>query len=97
MKYSLRYHWQTETQLYDIVSWYELQQKYLGYFFLESFEEAIKQIQTFPEGVEIKRKKYRVAKIRKFPYVIVFELAGGVINIISVTHTSRKPSIKFKK
>ncbi|CAN5818352.1 hypothetical protein BH11BAC7_BH11BAC7_02670 [soil metagenome] len=37
MKYALQYHWQVETQLYDIISWYEIQQKNLEDYFLESF------------------------------------------------------------
>ncbi len=96
MKHVLHYHSQTEDQLSEIMLWYEEQQSGLGTSFLDEFDQTIKHICDFPEAVEVRRKKYRVVKIGKFPYVIVFELNKKSIEIYSITHTSRHPGKRFK-
>ncbi len=97
MKRSVYYHSQVEAQLSEIILWYEDQQPGLGDFFLEKFDISIHYILSFPEAVEIIRKKYRVAKIDNFPYVIVFEVRRLIIEVYSITHTSRHPNKRFKR
>lgn len=96
MRRSVHYHFQIEEQLSEITLWYDDQQPGLGDFFLEKFDDAIKYISNFPEAVQIKRKKYRVAKIDNFPYVIVFESKKLIVEVYSLTHTSRHPNKRFK-
>jgi hypothetical protein len=97
MRRIVHYHPQIEEQLSEIILWYDDQQAGLGDFFLEKFDDTVKYISGFPEGIEIKRKKFRVAKLDNFPYVIVFELHKIIIEIYSVTHTSRHPGKKFRR
>jgi len=97
MRRSVHFHSQIEEQLSEIMFWYDDHRPGLGDFFIEKFDDSIKYIADFPEAVEIKRKKYRIVKIDNFPYVIVFELRRLRVDVLSVTHTSRHPGMRFKR
>jgi toxin ParE1/3/4 len=96
MKFSIHFHDQIEDQISEIFFWYEEQQPGLGNYFLQEFNRTIIDIAEYPGGIQIKRKKFRVVKINKFPYVIVFELNGKKIDVFSVTHTSRHFKKRFR-
>lgn len=79
----------------DAYDWYEEQQNDLGKIFLFSLNDCINRIQLYPKANSKTKKNYRQARVRKFPYVVVYEIIKNEIIIFSVFHTSRNPKNKY--
>jgi plasmid stabilization system protein ParE len=79
--------------------YYHEQRVGLGDEFIKETFSTIKYIQQFPLHFHLFDKKYRQAKIDRFPFLVVYEFEEEDNNIvvISVFHTSRNPKEKLKK
>lgn len=88
-----------EHELAEAFEWYEDHQEGLGARFINSVERQIKRISSNPEHYQVRKGKYRESVIEVFPYIIVFKFykVKSEIVVISVFHTSRKPSEKYRK
>lgn len=91
------YHPRALLQIEQIASWYEAQQENLGVLFLDRLEEAENYIAQHPEAFEIKKKNIRQGLMRRFPYVIIYEITNETIAIYGVIHARQKPSLRFRK
>ena len=97
--YSVIFHPEAEKEYLESIIWYENNLIGLGQKFIEDIEKSIERILTLPLLFPIKKGNLREAVVKKFPYVIVFEIAktSQEIRILSVYHTSRNPSKKYRK
>lgn len=87
--------YQVEIEIIDGFNWYENKQSGLGGNFVEEVERTIKYIEKYPNHYQIKyRNKYREAVLRKFPYVIIYEIIENTIVIFSVFPSKDSPSKK---
>lgn len=80
----------------DAYDWYELQRIGLGEEFLAELDEVYYKLTTHPEYFGKLKKNYRQAALKRFPYVIVFEIIKTEVVVFAVFHTSRNPRYKFK-
>ena len=71
--------------------WYERRRDGLGDEFLASVDGAIQKTAENPEWCEIVFDGFRRATIRRFPYVVFYEFANGVITVYAVFHVARDP------
>ena len=60
--------------------------------------KMIHEIEQYPERYPIKKRYYREVKIKFFPYLILYRInkKQKKITIISIFHSSRNPSKKYK-
>ena len=79
-------------ELDDTFSYYEYQQKDLGYRFISSFTEAVELIRFYPNGWHPLSKKVRRCMIKNFPYGIIYQVKENEILIIAVANLHRKPN-----
>ena len=88
-----------QTELEDSAVWYEKQGTGLGDRFLDEFQKKLDLVLESPEIFPLKKKKYREAVLKNFPFSIIFEFdrEEKAIIIISVFHNSRNPKKKFKQ
>lgn len=80
---------------FDLVSahqWYEQQRSGLGRDFIQSVEDAIDRIRVAPMMFPIVHRGARQTLIRRFPYVIYYNVDGTVVEIVAVFHGHRDPS-----
>lgn len=77
----------------DAFLYYEEQKLGLGNRFLDTLEIYFNRIQNYPEHYQIKRKPYREAFIKDFPYIIIFDK----IIVYAVFNTWKNPIKKPKK
>lgn len=68
-------------------TYYEEKHKGLGEDFLEHLSGYFDTIATYPEHFPKKREPYREAFIKRFPYLIIYEVAAGKIIVYSVFNT----------
>jgi plasmid stabilization system protein ParE len=75
----------------EAFDWYERRQTGLGDRFAEAVRKTIDFIAAFPRIGTVKYRDVRQRLVPRFPYVIVYREVGGMIQIVSVFHTSRDP------
>ena len=79
----------------EITNWYNNQLKGLGSQFKKQTKFQINSLKNNPLGFAIRYKNYRCLLIKKFPFLIHFnvEESNKVVNIYAIFHTSRNPEI----
>ncbi len=58
----------------DGYEWYEKQKQGLGEEFLAELDRSYTKIQSHPEYFSRVKKNFRQAALKRFPYVVVYEL-----------------------
>ena len=94
MKYELIIRHEAEIEIIEAVVYYEKQQTGLGKRFLTHLQTYFDRIQTYPKHFYIKRNPYREAVIKKFPYLIIYELIENKVIVYSVFNTYQNPNKK---
>jgi plasmid stabilization system protein ParE len=77
--------------------WYDDQRAGLGGEFLATLDAAIKRIgedpqtgsrlETLPDAPNVRR-----LQLRRFPFLIVYEIAGDEVRIVAIAHSRRRPN-----
>jgi plasmid stabilization system protein ParE len=84
-----------ESEIEKTIEFYESKRKGLGKQFLDYFKGYLKILKTNPELFPIKKTPfYRELTLKKFPFVIIYEVFQDEVIIYSVFHTSRNPTKK---
>ena len=78
-------------QAYD---YYEENRTGLGQRFLDTLDDYFERIQQYPLHHQIKRKPYREAVIKDFPYLIIYEIEQQNIVVYAIFNTWRNPEKK---
>jgi hypothetical protein len=68
----------------------------LGERFLNTLEDYLDIVLKNPQHYQIKRKPYREALIKDFPYLIIFEIEADKVIVYAVFNTWRNPDKKPK-
>jgi plasmid stabilization system protein ParE len=87
---------EAEAELCQAVLYYEAQRRGLGVEFQAQVASSIKAIGESPnrfglyEGKPLSRP-FRRALVKRFPYVVIFEVRDKEVLIVAVAHGSREP------
>lgn len=76
--------------------YYEEKRIGLGEEFLEHLDSYFERITTNPRHFPQKRKPYREAFIKRFPFLIIYEITKGKVIVYSVFNTWQNPDKKKK-
>jgi plasmid stabilization system protein ParE len=88
---------QAEEHLSETTLWYERQQVGLGMAFLGEWESTIEYISNHAESCAIKYKQFRHAMLKRFPYIVAYEIEGSRVIIYALIYAGRHPSKRYKK
>ena len=72
--YSFIFHPKAEKEYLESVKWYENALTGLGKEFADEIENVITRIHENPYSFPVKKLKFREAIVKKFPYIVVFEI-----------------------
>lgn len=78
-------------------NWYEDQKTGLGEEFLAELMGYYKKLENTPSAFGKLKRNYRQVALKRFPYVIVFEIIKKEVIIYAVFHTSRNPKNKLRR
>ncbi|WP_103072701.1 type II toxin-antitoxin system RelE/ParE family toxin [Aquimarina sediminis] len=95
MKYELEIKEEANLEMIKAYLYYEEQQIGLGERFFKHLDTYIDRIQTNPEHYPSKRPPYREAWIKKYPYLIIYEIIEKKVIIYSVFNTWQHPKKKL--
>jgi len=78
----------------EAVRWYEDRNEGLGDDFFSKLTAVLNQILANPEGYGfwLGSKTVRRAKLKRFPYAVLYEIRPGKIRVLCVRHDKRRPS-----
>ena len=94
MTFSLEITTEANLEIVEAYVYYEEKQAGLGERFLKQLDKYFIKILQTPKHYAVKRKPYREAFIRKFPFLIIYEVTEEKIIVYSVFNTSRNPTKK---
>lgn len=96
MKYSLLIKQEALEDLQDAFDYYEEQRKGLGKLFLDSVQECMNRLEKNPLHFQIKKKTFREAVVKIFPYLIIFEVIEKEIVVYAIFNSWKNPKKKPK-
>lgn len=96
MKYSIEIKDGANIETMKAYLYYEDKRIGLGEDFLEHLDSYFDRIQNNPEHFPQKRKPYREAFIKRFPFLIIYEIKDNNIVVYSVFNTWLSPNKKIK-
>src|SRR5215469_10828746 len=82
----------------DAYLWYEEQRQGLGERFIDNVEDCLQTIILHPEYYAIKKDNYREARVKIFPFLIVYEIIKreNLIHVAAIFHCKRNPAQKYR-
>ena len=81
----------------DAYDWYETQKPGLGEEFLDELDGVYFKLEAHPQYFGKVKKNFRQVALKRFPFVIVYEIIKTEVVVFAVFHTSRNPKRKFIK
>lgn len=92
MVYRLTFHTAVERDVADAYNWYEDQLADLGRLFLRQLQQAFDRLELNPDHYSKIDNDLRRLILKRFPYVVIYEIEPERVHVIAVLHTSRDPS-----
>ena len=73
--------------------WYEDRRGGLGLEFLGAFQDATDRAAGQPDAHPswAEDPRYRWTRLQRFPYLLFYEIRGGILEVEAVVHERRKP------
>lgn len=93
-KYRLEIKYEAVVEIEDAYYYYEEQQTGLGDTFHKFLDKSFTSITKTPLGFKAISDKRRQAIVKKFPFVIIYEVFEDTIVVFAVFHNSRNPNRK---
>ena len=92
MVYNYQLSEEAEWDVDEGYTWYEQKQEGLGEEFLDSLDMAKQAILSNPTTYRIRyKKKIRAFVATRFPYLILYNVEGNNIDVISIFNTYKHP------
>jgi plasmid stabilization system protein ParE len=85
------FHPEAEEELHQAFDYYESRQAGLGQRFADEFRNALKQVIEHPLMWAVLEAPYRLRRLKRFPYGLLYDVRGEVIVIVAVMHLHRRP------
>jgi len=82
---------EAEADILDACKWYNGQKEGLGLEFFDEVVTTVERIEDHPVAYNLVHKNVRRAVVRRFPYYIIYTVAGDQIQLIACLHASRSP------
>lgn len=94
MAYQFEIKEEANFEIIEAYRYYEAKQIGLGEQFLSHLDIYFERIKDNPQHFPQKRKPYREAFIKRFPFLVVYEITKTTIIVYSVFNTWQNPTKK---
>lgn len=94
MTYALEIKHEANIEIIEAYLYYEDKRNRLGEEFLAHLDSYFKRITANPKHFPQKRKPYREAFIKRFPFIIIYEIEKQKVIVYSVFNTWKNPEKK---
>jgi plasmid stabilization system protein ParE len=90
-EYELEVREEAREDMRQAYEWYVTRSENTGERFLQETKTTISWIGQHPETYAIREHGYRSAKVKSFPYMVLYAIIDPVVQVLRVFHTSRDP------
>ena len=97
MSYQLIVRPLAEDDLLEAQRWYEAQQSGLGGEFRAAIDSVFRRLIENPQLHPLVYRGLRRAVVRRFPYLVYFNVEGEVIKVVACLHSRRRPDLVFSR
>ena len=97
MSYKIEFKEQAREDIAEIVQWYEKQRNGLGDIFLAEFKQFIIQLSSNPYIYQVRRKNIRLSILKRFPYIIAFQVEQTQVIVYGVFHQHQNSKKIYKR
>lgn len=97
MKYKLFIQEEVYHEVEKAVLYYDEQRAGLGMELFKEWENIVDRVLTCPEGYEIKRKQFRHAILKRFPYLAIFEIVDATVVFHRFINVRKHPGKRYAK
>lgn len=91
MALKLSYHNLAEAEIDSSLSWYEERSRQAFDHFRIRLITTLSSIPKFPERFPCVYDEFRSARVKKFPYKVIFRIEQDTIFVIALAHDKRNP------
>ncbi len=91
MKYKVLFTEEARIDVKDSFDWYENKQKELGKRFIADIDKQLTYIIENPFSFKERTDHKRICPLKKFPFLIVYEVEHDQIVVYAIFHTSLNP------
>ena len=84
-------HADAETEIEEAAVWYEERRPGLGLEFVAAIDRAVLDIGENPHRFPVWKPPWRRAVLRRFPFLVFFEVEEGRVTVMAVAHAKRRP------
>ena len=85
---------EAQLEVIEAFLYYEGKQSGLGDLFLDHLNSYFKWIKNYPFHFSEKRKPFREAVVKRFPYIIIYEVLESEVIVYSVFNSWQDPAKK---
>ena len=85
----LRYHPLFDCDVREAAAWYDRRSPGLGDAFVDMVRKRVADVIADPERFALSPAGCRYVRLRRFPYVLLFDVADSELLILGVLHTAR--------
>lgn len=90
---AIRFHPAARSEILRAFDWYRQEASSLvAAAFLDDFEQTLALLKRHPEIGETGRSRTRRLVFQRYPYTVVYRLAGETLEIVAIAHHSRRPA-----
>ena len=82
---------EAEAEIAAAQDWYDERIPGLGAEFIATLKRVVAAIAENPFQYQIVWKNYRRSVLRRFPYLVIYVVSGGVIRVVACIHGQRDP------
>ncbi|MBI5215140.1 MAG: type II toxin-antitoxin system RelE/ParE family toxin [Ignavibacteriae bacterium] len=88
---TLRFHPDAETEFQEAARWYGQQRNGLDTEFMLCIDEALQRIKRDPHLYPRCHREARKTVIRRFPFIIIYQIEAREIQVLAIFHSHRNP------
>lgn len=84
---------QAEADLAAAFDWYQQRKPGLGFELLDEAETSISSLSEQPFRHQCRYRDARTARLRRFPYVVIYTVRESSVFVLGVVHERRHPRV----
>jgi mRNA-degrading endonuclease RelE of RelBE toxin-antitoxin system len=92
MGYNVIFKEEADFDIFEARQWYESRRLGLGDELLDEIEEYVKILEQDPQIYQVRKRNWHYCPLKRFPYVIVFEIEEQEVLVYAVFNTYQHPN-----